>query len=96
MPALHEPWGLVYLEALVCRTPILGLARNAFPELAGGGRFGYVVADETAEAVARAIVEACADPAELARRGTAGQAHTLSTFTWGQTARRIVDVVASL
>jgi glycosyltransferase involved in cell wall biosynthesis len=96
MPAPHEPWGLVYLEALVCRTPILGLARNAFPELSGDGAYGYTAADTSAEAVARTIVEACADPAELARRGAAGQAHTLSTYTWDLTARRIVDVVSTL
>ena len=29
MPALNEPWGLVYLEALACRTPLLGLNRNS-------------------------------------------------------------------
>ncbi|HEX8385866.1 MAG TPA: glycosyltransferase, partial [Rubricoccaceae bacterium] len=83
-------------EALACRAPILGLARNAFPELAGDGAYGYVVQGGSAEAVAMAIVEACADPAELARRGAAGQTHTLSTFTWDQTARRIVDVVSTL
>lgn len=96
MPAPHEPWGLVYLEALACRTPILGLARNAFPELAGDGAYGYIVAEATPQAVADAIAAACADPAGLARRGAAGQAHTLSTFTWDLTARRIVDAVATL
>ncbi len=96
MPALHEPWGLVYLEALACRTPILGLARNAFPELAGNGDYGYVVPEATPEAVADAILRASADPDGLARRGAAGQAHTLATYTWDETARHIADVVSSL
>src|SRR6185436_4212960 len=28
MPAQNEPWGLVFLEALSCKTPVLGLNRN--------------------------------------------------------------------
>ena len=41
MPAINEPWGLVYLEALACKTPIVGLNRNSFPEIADYGNYGF-------------------------------------------------------
>lgn len=89
MPALNEPWGLVYLEALACRTPILGLARNALPEMTGSGRYGFLVDDATPEAVASALLGAVSDPVRLRRMGVEGQAHCLKTYSWDAVAERI-------
>jgi glycosyltransferase involved in cell wall biosynthesis len=93
MPALNEPWGLVYLEALACRIPVLGLRRHAFPEIAAEGRFGFIVEEPTAEAVADALIEALADPARLRTMGEAGQEHCLRTYSWDHVAREIVSVL---
>jgi glycosyltransferase involved in cell wall biosynthesis len=92
-PAQNEPWGLVYLEALVCRTPVLGLNRNALPEITQGGKFGFLVDAASPQAVADKILDACADPGRLEAMGRAGQAHCLSEFSWERTAARISAVV---
>ena len=96
MPAVNEPWGLVYLEALSCRVPILGLRRLSLPELTGNGRYGFCL--ETAEPaeIADTLCRAFADPAALAAMGAAGQAFCLDTFTWEHTVRRIVETIARL
>ena len=91
MPAINEPWGLVYLEALACATPILGLNRNAVPELSGNGRYGFLVDRATPEAVAEALLDAFSDSARLRRMGDAGQAHCLSTYSWRNVARAILS-----
>jgi len=93
MPALMEPWGLVYLEALACRTPILGLNRMAFPELSGHGRFGFAVNDATPQAVAAGLVEAMSDPARLDRMGREGQAFVAERFSWEMVGRRVVEKI---
>ncbi len=93
MPAPCEPWGLVYAEALATRTPILGLNRAALPELTGGGRYGFLVEDETPDAVARALVGALGDPERLARMGEEGQAFCLEHFSWERTAELINDAI---
>ena len=82
MPALKEPWGLVYLEAMACQTPILGLNRLAFPEISGHGKYGFIADDATPEAVARAIVEAVSDPERLRQMGEAGRERCKNQFTW--------------
>jgi glycosyltransferase involved in cell wall biosynthesis len=94
-PGLVEPWGLVYLEALASKTPILGLRRHAFPELAGDGAYGFIVDEPTPEAVAEALVEAVSDPERLRRMGEQGQRHCLSTYSWDLVAERIDAVLRS-
>ena len=58
MPALLEPNGITYLEALANKMPILGLNRFAFPEFSGYGKFGFIVDEPILENVSIAICKA--------------------------------------
>lgn len=93
MPALQEPWGLVYLEALACRTPVLGLDRLAFPEISGDGAFGFICPAATPESVAATLLDAMSSPARLAEMGARGQRHVRENFSWPRTAAKLVDVM---
>ncbi len=88
-PMLNDPWGQVYLEALVSRTPVLGLARNGLPEIAGGGRYGFLVDRPDTQSIAAAIIDAVAVPDLLSDMGEAGQAHVLATYGWDRVAADI-------
>jgi glycosyltransferase involved in cell wall biosynthesis len=88
-PMINDPWGQVYLEALASRTPVLGLDRNGLPEIAGDGRYGFLLARPDAAAIADAIVDAVACPARLERMGWDGQAHVRASFGWDRAAARI-------
>jgi glycosyltransferase involved in cell wall biosynthesis len=89
-PMLNDPWGQVYLEAMVSRTPVMGLARNGLPELTDGGRHGFLVDRADPEALAQAIVCAVSDPARLERMGWAAQRHVLGNFNWDLVAERML------
>jgi glycosyltransferase involved in cell wall biosynthesis len=95
MPALHEPWGLVYLEALASRCAVLGLDRNALAEITGGGKYGFLVRCATPAAIADALIHAFSDAERLQSMAAAGQEHCLSTYSWARTAalirQRLVD-----
>ncbi len=93
MPALNEPWGLVYLEALACRVPIVGLNRNSVPEIAGHGEFGFIMDHADPEALANLLFKAFANPDALARMGQAGQQHCLSRYSWDATVKRVLDKI---
>lgn len=95
MPALHEPWGLVYLEALASRCPVVGLDRNALPEITGGGKYGFLAGQATPEAIGDVLIRAFADAPRLQAMGAAGQEHCLATYSWTRTAALIRERVAA-
>jgi len=90
MPALLEPWGLVYLEALRCRTPILGLNRGAIAQISQNGRFGFIVDGDTPHAVSESIIDALGDPWRLLKMGTEGQAYSVDYYTWENLVKRML------
>jgi glycosyltransferase involved in cell wall biosynthesis len=89
-PMLNDPWGQVYLEAMVSRTPVMGLARNGLPELVDGGRHGFLVDRANPEALAEAIVSALSDPQRLERIAAKAQSYVLATHSWDRVAERIL------
>lgn len=91
MPATWEPWGMVYIEALLNRVPVLGLDEYAFPELSGDGEYGFIVEEYTVDAIAAALLEAHSNPDRLAAMGQVGQRHAVTTYSWARTAALILD-----
>lgn len=89
-PMLNDPWGQVYLEALMSRTPVIGLRRNGLPEILENGRHGFLVDDASPDALADAILSALADPLRLAAMGLSGQQHVMQTYSWGRVAQQMV------
>ena len=96
MPSLNEPWGLVYLEALACKTPILGLNRNSLPEMTDKGKYGFLVDEPTPESIAEAMLQAFSHPDKLQEMGSDGQKYCLEKFSWEQVASKIVSVMLGI
>ncbi|WP_184542688.1 glycosyltransferase family 4 protein [Mucilaginibacter sp. FT3.2] len=96
MPAFYEPWGLVYLEALICKMPIVGLNRNSFPELSNYGEFGFGIDTPSEDLLAETISYAFKNPDLLEKMGLAGQAYCLSNFTWEASVDVMIKKINSL
>lgn len=94
-PAPAEPWGLVYLETMMCETPVLALDRNAMRQLTDGGRLGFLVREASPAAVGDAIVAAMRNPERLRRMGEEGRAFVEANFTWHNVARTMIDRIAA-
>jgi glycosyltransferase involved in cell wall biosynthesis len=88
-PMLNDPWGQVFLEALISRTPVLGLDRHGLPEIAEGGRHGFLVARADPAELADALVAALGDADRLAAMGRSGQRHVMNSYSWDRVAERI-------
>jgi len=93
MPAINEPWGLVYLEALACKMPIIGLNRNSFPEISQNAKYGFGLDDEDPEKLCKILLEAFSDNKKLEEMGKAGQEFCLEKFSWSKTISRIMNVI---
>ena len=77
------------LEAMVSRTPVMGLNRNGLPEIVDGGRHGFLVDRAEPAALAKAMLCALSDPDRLARMAAAAQRHALENYSWNRVAERI-------
>lgn len=92
MPARAEPYGLVYIEAMLAGTPILGSARAAFPEFAGHGQRGFIVDVLRPEIIADTLQNALANPERLRAMGSDGRDFS-SKYTWDDVAQRILTAM---
>ncbi len=96
MPALNEPWGLVYIEAMLCKMPIMGLNRNSFPELSGYGKYGIGINAPDAHMLTKEIVDIFSQPEKMKEMGLKAQEYAVKNFTWDNTVNDIMDKIQSL
>jgi glycosyltransferase involved in cell wall biosynthesis len=93
MPARSEPWGLVYLEALASKMPIIGLNRNSLPEITDHGRFGFLAENPAPGEVAEQIIKAYNMRAQLPEIGAAAQKYCLSRYSWDNVATKMISTM---
>jgi glycosyltransferase involved in cell wall biosynthesis len=82
-----EGFGLPVLEAMACRTPVIGTPVGAAPELIGQGG-GYLVRTEDPEDMAAAIERIAALPDDRWRAMSDIAYDTASRYTWDDAADR--------
>ncbi len=93
MPAINEPNGITYLEALANKAPILGLERFSVPEFSGYGKFGFYTASEAPQSLSNLIIEALSDKKRLKAMGEAGQQFIEERYTWGKVIDKMVEAM---
>jgi glycosyltransferase involved in cell wall biosynthesis len=92
MPAIFEPNGMVFPEALSCKTPVLGLNRLAFPEFAGYGKYGFIAEPEPQD-LADKILYAMANPQVLEKMGREGQEFAVKRYSWDVVVQKMLDTI---
>lgn len=73
VPSTYEGMPLVILEAMEAAVPVIASRVSGIPEVVIDGETGWLVEAERPEELAGAIEAVLIDPAEAARRGTAGR-----------------------
>jgi glycosyltransferase involved in cell wall biosynthesis len=69
MPSRSEAWGLTALRAMSFGLPVIASNVGGLPEAVEDGASGWLVAPESPEALADAIVDAASNPARLRKFG---------------------------
>ncbi|HET9754582.1 MAG TPA: glycosyltransferase family 4 protein [Myxococcales bacterium] len=93
LPTLREPFGIAFLDAMLCKVPCIGTLVGAVPEILGGA--GLCVPPADARALARAIAELLDDPARRAAMGEAGRKRVLERgYLWPEVGKRLSAVLA--
>lgn len=81
VPSTREGLGLVILEAMAQRVPVIGSRVSAIPEVIVDGETGFLVPPRNATALATAIHQLLGDPVLRERMGAAGRSRLEKHFS---------------
>jgi len=84
-----EGFGLTFLEANCCGTPVIGSRTGGIPDAIADGRSGLLVPPRDPRALAAAIQRLLGEPGAARVMGRTGQERARTQFTWEQVARRV-------
>jgi phosphatidylinositol alpha-1,6-mannosyltransferase len=89
VPGDVEGFGLVYLEANACGTPVIGSRVGGVPDAIRHEQTGLLVAPRDPAATAQAVVRLLRDEALARRLGEQGRQRVLNEATWDHIADRV-------
>jgi phosphatidylinositol alpha-mannosyltransferase len=90
-----ESFGIVLLEAMACRTPVIASNLPAFNRVLDFGSCGLLFENEDAQSLAAALVDTINDQAALTKRVDTAYAR-VQTFDWSKVATAIIDVYETI
>jgi starch synthase len=108
-PSVYEPFGIINLEAMACRAPVVASATGGILEVVEDNTTGILVPfdqdpvtnfptnpDKFARDLAAAISAILADPAKAKHYGEAGRRRVEDKFSWSAIAAQTIDLYRSL
>lgn len=108
-PSVYEPFGIINLEAMACRAPVVASATGGIKEVVVEGETGFLVPfaqdpvtsfptdpEQFARDLAAPIAKLLADPALCKRMGTAGRLRAEQVFSWTAIAQQTVALYEQL
>jgi glycosyltransferase involved in cell wall biosynthesis len=96
LPSKSEPFGIVVLEALACRKPVVATNTGGIPEIIESGANGILVEPEQPAELARAISRVLADRNLGAAVAERGYATVEKQFRWENTGTAYEAAFANL
>lgn len=108
-PSVYEPFGIINLEAMACRAPVVASATGGIKEVVVDGVTGYLVpfeqdpttsfpthAEKFARDLAARLNEMLQDPEKCKRFGEAGRRRVEETFSWTAIAHQTIELYMRL
>lgn len=108
-PSVYEPFGIINLEAMACRAPVVASATGGIKEVVVDDKTGYLVPFDQdpvtsfpsdparfAKDLAARINELLKDPEKCKRFGDAGRQRVEDIFSWTAIAHQTIDLYKRL
>jgi starch synthase len=108
-PSVYEPFGIINLEAMSCRAPVVASSTGGIKEVVVDSETGYLVPfepdkvtgfpvepDTFAQDLAGRITILLQDPERCRHYGDAGRKRVEDIFSWTAIARQTIDLYRSL
>lgn len=101
MPAREAPpdvegFGLVFLEANACGTPVVGARTGGIPDAVVEGKTGLLVPPSDPTALTEALSTLLQDPERRSVLSQQGRAHAVGPANWDRVASRAYDLLSSV
>ena len=107
--SIYEPFGIINLEAMACRAPVVASATGGIKEVVVDGETGYLIpfdqdpvtsfpvdAEKFSRDLAAGINRLLEDPERCKRFGDAGRRRVEETFNWDTIARQTIRLYKQL
>src|SRR5215469_2993628 len=108
-PSVYEPFGIINLEAMACRAPVVASATGGILEVVVDGNTGYLVPfaadpatsfptepEQFSKDLALRIAELLDDPKRAKAMGEAGRKRVEEHFSWTAIAAQTIDLYRNL
>jgi starch synthase len=108
-PSVYEPFGIINLEAMACRAPVVASATGGILEVVVDGQTGYLVPfaadpatsfptepEQFSRDLATRITELLDDPKKAKAMGEAGRKRAEEHFSWTAISAQTIDLYRSL
>jgi glycogen synthase len=92
LPSLHEPFGIVNLEAMAAGKAVIATRTGGVPEIVHDGQNGLLVPPGDADALAAAIASLLGNPEYAAALGEAGAQLVSEHYSWDKVAAAYLGV----
>ncbi|TAE79828.1 MAG: glycosyltransferase [Alphaproteobacteria bacterium] len=89
VPSLHEPFGIVVIEAMAHGLPLIATDSEGPSEILSGFDCAKIVEKDNPEAMAQALIEVITHEAEAHDMGQRAHAHVAARFSMTQCAKRM-------
>jgi len=95
MPTKVEPFGIAPIEALAHRIPVVASRIGALPDIIQHGKTGLLVAPDSVDELAAALILLLSDPEKCRSFGDLGHQLIKETYTWSAVGGQITDEIRS-
>src|SRR4030042_5854695 len=88
LPSLMESFGIVLIEAMACKKPVIGANTGGIPYVINNNKNGLLVPAKDSGALAKAIIAVLKNPEAGKRMGEVGFKEVKENFTWERCAEK--------
>ncbi len=93
LPTRLEPFGIVFIEALTNKLPVVASNIGAIPDFIEEGVNGYTVDPDDIQSLADALINLLKSPSKCKRFGEAGRQLIKSRYSWKMAGKRIKETI---
>jgi glycosyltransferase involved in cell wall biosynthesis len=93
LPTRLEPFGIVFIEALNHKLPVVATDVGAIPDFVTSGHNGYLVKPDQVEPLAQALIDLVGDPDKCRLFGERGYRIAMDRYTWDSVGARMKEAI---